>query len=128
MSWAFLLSGGNDGLLASQSSAALVTPTVTPAAVNAAGSGASAELRCVVADVTTAQQRPAPATGSDSVGGGGGGGSTRTCKTCLNQYNPASPAGCSYHWGCYAGETRQRWLPPGVTEGAGDIVSRARSL
>jgi len=127
MNWAFLLSGGNDGLLASQSSAVVANPAAPAAPANAAGAGASAELQGVVADVT-AQQRPAPATGSDSVGGGGGGGSTRTCKTCLNQYHPASPAGCSYHWGCYAGETRQRWLPPGVTEGAGDVVSRARSL
>lgn len=43
----------------------------------------------------------------------------RTCRKCHNQFFPLenSDKACPYHPESFAGETAQRWLPPGVTEG-----------
>mmetsp|Transcript_302 Transcript_302/g.277 ORF Transcript_302/g.277 Transcript_302/m.277 type:complete len:103 (+) Transcript_302:81-389(+) len=47
----------------------------------------------------------------------------RTCKICLQKFDPAvnNPRSCRRHPESFSGETAQRWLPPGVTEGGGVV-------
>ena len=46
-----------------------------------------------------------------------------TCSRCHASYDPEtnSESSCRYHAESYCGETAQRWMAPGETEGAGEI-------
>jgi len=48
----------------------------------------------------------------------------RTCKRCHTQFNVRTnnPRACRYHLHTFAGETAQRWLPPGQNNGEGRRV------
>lgn len=48
----------------------------------------------------------------------------RTCRTCMQKFNIDSnnDNSCRYHPESYAGETAQRWLAPGVTQGITDKI------
>ena len=122
MNWSFLLSDSNDDLLGkcSGDTGAAAAPVNAPAtAVTAAPPSASipgmrdSNLTCEPAGADATQNAAPSASRS---------GNMLTCKTCLLRFDPAAPEGCSFHPGAFGGETRQRWLPPGVTKGAADIV------
>lgn len=47
----------------------------------------------------------------------------KTCRICTTKFDPAAngPRACRYHPESFAGETAQRWLPPGETKGGGIV-------
>mmetsp|Transcript_10165 Transcript_10165/g.9855 ORF Transcript_10165/g.9855 Transcript_10165/m.9855 type:complete len:114 (+) Transcript_10165:121-462(+) len=45
----------------------------------------------------------------------------RTCRTCKMKFTVNSDRACIHHPESFSGETAQRWLPPGVTEGGAVI-------
>jgi hypothetical protein len=45
----------------------------------------------------------------------------RTCRTCNQQFTSNHDRACRYHPESYSGETAQRWLAPGLTEGGGKV-------
>ncbi len=47
----------------------------------------------------------------------------KTCKRCHQQFDPRNTERtCRYHPHAFAGETAQRWLPPGENHGEGSKV------
>ena len=52
--------------------------------------------------------------------------SLRTCRVCKLSFSLSDNMGgkrpCSFHPGFFSGETRQRWMAPGETAGAGDVL------
>ena len=45
----------------------------------------------------------------------------RTCRICTKKFTENGPKACRYHPESFSGETAQRWLPPGETQGGGVI-------
>jgi len=49
-------------------------------------------------------------------------GGWKTCRRCQGKFHEGTRiGGCTFHPESFSGETAQRWLPPGVTEGGGDV-------
>lgn len=48
---------------------------------------------------------------------------SRTCCVCHQQFTVNHDKVCVYHPESYSGETAQRWLPPGVTDGGGIVYN-----
>lgn len=44
-----------------------------------------------------------------------------TCRECHHKFTESTRRGCRLHPESYSGETAQRWLAPGVTEGASEV-------
>jgi hypothetical protein len=47
----------------------------------------------------------------------------KKCRNCMSNFTPEDnhDKACKYHPESFSGETAQRWMAPGDTEGAGDI-------
>jgi len=45
----------------------------------------------------------------------------RTCRLCNKKFTENGPKACRRHPESFSGETAQRWLPPGETQGGGVI-------